>query len=193
MWSSVQVKTAGALPLTAADMRARLRIDDAGEDGLLGDFLAAGASEIDGPDGIGVAMMAQTWTRTLDSWGGVIALPGWPVTAVSEIRYVDLAGDVQALDVAANFRLVTGSHPARLIAKPGVALPQVLAQAGVIEVDYTLGRTVAADVDPGLVTALALLVGHYYENREATAPGQVLEVPLGARHILDRFTRVGVA
>ncbi|WP_291732331.1 hypothetical protein [Leisingera sp. F5] len=193
MWASVTIKSAGALPLSVEDLRDRLRIDTAAEDGLLDAFLAAGASEIDGPDGAGVAMMAQTWTRSLDSWAHEIVLPGWPVTGVSEIRYLDVDGNQQTLDHAAAFRAVLGRDPARLVRKPGAALPALLAGPGVVEVDYTLGKATAAEVDAGLVAALSLLAGHFYENREATASGQVVEVPLGARHILDRFRRGVVA
>ena len=190
MWDRVQVKTRGALPLDAAAMRARLRIDSTAEDDLLEDFLAAAASEIDGPDGVGVALMAQTWTLTLDAWPLEIVLPGWPVTGVSVVRYLDADGAEQTLDHAATLRLATSAGVARLLRKPGASLPQTLAQAAVVEVDYTLGRATAAEVDPGLVTALALLAGHYYENREGVVVGvAAAEVPLGVRHILDRFRR----
>ncbi|MDE4059767.1 head-tail connector protein [Phaeobacter gallaeciensis] len=193
MWASVQVKTAGALPLDAADLRGRLRIDTAAEDTLLQDFLAAAASRIEGPDGVGIALMAQTWTLTIDAWAGEITLPGWPVTGVSEIRYLDADGATQALDHAAAFRLVAGTDPVRLVRKPGAALPATLGGRSVIEIDYTLGRADASAVDPGLVTAMALLAGHYYENREATVPAQVKELPMGVEHILARFTRGVVA
>lgn len=193
MWGSVQVKTAGALPLSAADMRARLRIDDPAEDGLLDDFLAAAASRIEGPDGIGVALMAQTWTRIVDDWAPEIALPGWPVTGVAEIRYLDQDGATQTLDHAAAFRLVAGDHPARLVRKPGASLPALLSGGGVVEIDYELGRAQEGQVDAGLLTALALMAGHYYENREATAPHQVRELPLGVEPILARFQRGMVA
>jgi len=203
MWASVKVKSAGALPLAAADLRERLRIDTSAEDALLDDFLAAAATEIDGPDGAGVAMMAQTWCRTLDGWGHPldgrgrrcrgILLPGGPINAVTEIRYLDADGDQQTLGHGDYFRLVTGSDPARLVLKPGASLPSLYPGPGVVEVDYSLGAAVAGDVPAGLVTALALIAGHYYENREATASGQVVEVPLGARHILDRYRRGVVA
>lgn len=189
MWASVTIKSKGALPLTAADLRDRLRIDTTSEDALLDEFLAAAAASIEGPDAVGLALMTQTWTLTLDAWAREIALPGWPVTGVSEIRYFDAAGDQLVLDHAAAFRLVAGSDPARLVRRPGVSLPALMPGPGVVEIDYTLGRALAADVDPGLVTALALLAGHYYENREATTPAPVKELPLGVEHILARFRR----
>lgn len=190
MWSRVQVKTAGALPLAAADLRARLRIDDTGEDDLLEAFLAAAAAEIEGPDGQGVALMRQTWTLTLDGWSGYIPLPGWPVQSVEAIRYLDTTGAEQSLaDPAAAFRLVTDVYPARLERRQGVSLPAVLPGPATVRIDYALGRATAAEVDAGLVTALALLAGHYHENREGSATVQVHEIPMGVQHILARYRR----
>ena len=201
MWGRVQVKTAGALPLSAADMRRRLRLEpvleadleDAQLDATLAEMVAAGASRIEGPDGAGLALMAQTWTLALDEWAASISLPGWPVTGVSEIRFIDPEGVEQVLDHGAIFRLIAGVYPSRLARLPSASFPPVMSGGGVIEIDYNLGRAAADDVDPGLITALALLAGHYFENREATAAANVRELPLGVEPILKRFARGVIA
>lgn len=190
MWGNVKVKTPGALPLQAADLRRKLRIDSAEEDDLLRDLIAGAAAEIEGPDGLGIAMMAQTWTLGLDGWqGGEIELPGWPVTGVAAVRYTDPEGVEQVLDAAA-YRVITSQEPARLVKANGASWPTTAWGRGVVEVDYTLGRATAAEVDRGLVVALMLTAGHWYENREAVVVGQpAAELPLGAQHILARFRR----
>ena len=194
MWSRVRIKEPGDLPLSVADMRARLRIDGTAEDAELEAFLASAASIIEGPDGVGVALMAQTWTLTLDRWPGQMALPGWPVTGLNAIRYLDGDGQSQALDPTVHFRLVSGSDPALLVRQPAApALPAVYPVPGAVEIDYTLGHTAPANVDAGLVTALAMLTGHFYENREATTPGKAVDVPFGVEFILNRFRRLVVA
>lgn len=193
MWLGVKVKTRGAMPMDAAKLRARLRIDTAAEDDLLADFIATAASEIEGPDGWGIALMGQTWTLTLDRLAGEITLPGWPVSGVSEVRYTDPDGAAQVLDPA-EYRVVAGVDPVKVLPAAGRSWPAVQAGPGVVEIDYTLGQAAAGDVDPGLITALALLAGHYYENREATLPGSgVKELPLGVSHMKTRFSRAPVA
>ena len=194
MWASVTVKTPPeALPLTAADLRDRLRIDDPTEDAILGDFLVGAAAEIDGPHGIGVALMAQTWTLTIDKFRPDIALPGWPITGVAEIRYLDPDGAAQIVPPA-DYRLAIIGEAGRLVPSPTATWPATLAGPGVIEIDYTLGRDSSAEVDGGLITALALLAGHYYENREAVIVGtNASETPLGVVHILNRYRRGLVA
>lgn len=209
MWGGVQIKEAGALPLSVADLRKKLRLEDAGEneqlagaldaaalaseDAQLEGFLQAAAAMIEGPDAHGLAMMRQTWTRTLDAWGADIALPGWPVAGVAEIRFLAPDGAWQVLDHAAAFRLVVGAHPARLVRRFGVSLPPVLSSAGVIEVDYILGRDDAAAVDARLVQVLGMLAGHFHENREATTAAAVRELPLGVSVLLRQLSRAGLS
>lgn len=197
-WASVRVTTPpAARAVTVADLRARLRIDgddgDADEDALLADLIRTAEAQVDGPDGLGIALMAQTWTLTLDAFPAEIVLPGWPVTAVAAVRYLDTDGVEQTLDPA-TYRLVGGADPVRLVLQPSKRWPSVLAGRGVVMVDYTLGQADVADLDPGLVTALCLMAGHWYENREAVVIGQAAtELPLGARAILARFSRVAVS
>ena len=195
MWGGVTVKNKpAALPLSVADLKARLHIDHDDEDVQLDQMLRAAVDEIDGPAGIGFAMMAQTWTLALDGFAAEIKLPGAPVASVSEVRYLDAAGAWQVVD-AATYRLVLGMDPARLVLAPGKSWPGAVMGRAVVEIDYALGEAMAADVAPGLVTAVAMLAGHYYENREAVLAGggAPVEVPLGVRHILARYSRVGAA
>ena len=193
MWSRVRITEPGALPLSVADMRARLRIDSTSEDSELAAFLAAAASLIEGPDGIGIALMAQTWTLSLDHLPGRSSLPGWPVTGLRAIRYLDGSGQWQDLDHMSHYRLVAGRDPALWCLQRKDAQPGLAPGEGVVEIDYDLGRATAAEVDPGLVTALAMLAGHFYENREATTPGKASAVPFGVDYILNRFRRGVVA
>jgi len=201
MWGRVKVSVPpAALPLTAAGLRIRLRVmvtgddtDDAADEALLEDMCAAAVAEVDGPDGIGVAMMRQTWALSLDGFAPVIGLPGAPVAAVVSVRYLDPAGVWQDLD-AARYRVALGSDPARLV-PIGLGWPAVLHGPDVVEILYALGADDAALVDQGLVTAVAMLAGHYWENREAVVVGggAAVEVPLGVQRALNRHRRGRVA
>lgn len=191
MWGGVTVKTPAAIPpLDVAGLKSRLKIEHAEDDALLGDFLGAALGEIDGPTGIGIALMAQVWTLTLDCFAGEIELPGWPVTAVNEVRYYDRDGIIQVLDPA-TYRLAGGSDPRRLVRAFGASWPATAYGRGVVEIDYALGAADRSTVPADLITALAMLAGSYNENREAVTLGGKPEViPLGAAHILARFSRI---
>lgn len=201
MWGSVTVKVPPvSLPLDAAQLRARLRVDETGEDEIdnaenqmLEAFILSGVALVDGPQGSGLAMMRQTWTRIMDAFEPIILLPGSPVVGVAEVRYMDAAGDVRIIPPS-DYRLVKGREPAQLVPTVGRSWPSCPSGPGVIEVDYELGAEDAADVPQDLITAVALNAGHLHENREAVAVGvSVAEIPLGVQYILSRHRRQMVA
>lgn len=194
MFGNVSVKTPpAALPLLVAEVKRGLRVDGHDENETLRDYLAQAVAMIDGPDGIGVALMAQTWTLTLDGFPHEIRLPGAPVTGVERIRYLDRALEWQVIDPAA-YRVVLGKDPARVVCAPGFAWPRPVAGVATVEIDYFVGAATRAEVQPALLGAVRLLVGHFFENREAVAAGVMLtELPLGVQHILDGHRRGVVA
>lgn len=194
MFGSVTVKTPpAALPLLVSEVKRGLRIDHHEENELIRDYLAQAVGMIDGPQGIGVAMMAQTWTVALDGFPAEIRLPGGPITGVERIRYLDRSLEWQTID-AAQYRAVLTKDPARIVPVPGFAWPRPVDGVGTVEVDYTLGAVDRAAVPPALLGAVRLLVGHFYEHREAAIVGTITsEMPLGVRHILDGYRRGVVA
>lgn len=189
MWGRVSVVTRGACPVSALDLRQHLRIDDAAEDLTLSENLAAALALIDGPEGLGVACLTQTWRLTLDKWSDEIKLPGWPVTGLSAITYLDGDATWQSLDHAAAFHVLPAGQDTTLARKSGFALPALASLPGAVRIDYTLGHASAAAIDPSLLTALKLLAGHYYENREAATAAKLAEIPLGVGHIFARYAR----
>jgi uncharacterized phiE125 gp8 family phage protein len=58
---------------------------------------------------------------------------------------------------------------------------------GAVRIDYVAGYATAGAIPADLRAAVKLLVGHLYENREASAPGTLNVIPLGARRILDNW------
>lgn len=200
MWGGVKVKTKPiAPPLTADQLRIRCRLpetgdaaDDAADAALLDDLCGAAVAMIDGPDGIGFAMMRQAWTLTVNGFAPVMFLPGAPIVTVDEIRYLDDVGAWVTVDPA-RYRAALGFDPVRIVPQ-GDGWPSVPAGQGMVQIDYSLGASDAAEVDMGLTTAVAMLVAHYFENREAvTIGGAAVEVPLGVQRALDRHRRGGVA
>lgn len=189
MWARVSILTRGACPVSALDMRQHLRIDDPAEDLTLSENLSAALALIDGPEGLGVACLAQTWRLTLDTWADRIALPGWPVTGISAITYLDTADTWQTLDHAAAFHVLPAGQDTTLARKAGVFLPALASLPAAVRIDYTLGHASAAAIDPSLLAAIKLLGGHYYENREATTAAKLTEIPLGVAAIFARYAR----
>lgn len=194
MWGNVKVTTPPeALPLLVADVKRGLRVDHNEENELIRDILATAVGMIDGPAGIGVAMMAQSWTMALDGFPNEIRLAGDPVSAITAVRYLGRDPEWATVDPA-DYRLITLRDPARLVCVPGKSWPRPVDGVGTVEIEYTLGAATREDVNPSLLGAVRLLCGHLYEHREAVAAGITLaELPLGVRHILDHHRRGLVA
>jgi len=194
MWGRVQVTTpATALPVLVMDLKTHMRVENDDENALLPGFLAAAIAAIDGPNGLGVAMMAQSWTLTLDGFAREIRLPGWPVKSVTAITYLDADGLSQtvASDV---YRLDAGRDPARVYLKNAKAWPAHSGEPGAVQIEYVLGETDRANVPADLGTAVRLLAAHYFENREVAIIGTTTaELPLGVQWVFDRYRRGVVA
>lgn len=193
MWHGVSVigRPTGEL-VTLAKLKQRLRIDHNDDDDLLGDLLKQAVARVDGPSGIGVAMMKQTWRKNLDRFPTCILLPGAPVKQVTKISYVDAAGETQELAPTA-YRCDVTSEPARVEATYGTSWPSTQDIIGTVSVEYELGEADAADVPPDLVSAVCMIVAHWYLTTSAVADDNLKEVPLGAQWILDEHSRGRVA
>ena len=195
-WSSVAVVTKPAgLPISVGEIRAHLNLEGIPvDDGLLARYIAGAVARIDGPNGIGWAMLAQTWRYTLDAFPySVIELPGAPVKGVASISFENALGVTETV-APADYRVDLGRDPARISPAPGTSWPSARDVIGAVAVEYTLGESDPADVPADLIDALALLVGHRYENREASVIGvSVSELPLGVPSILNDYRRNAVA
>lgn len=173
-----------ALPVSVADVKAHALIDSADEDALIDRLLRAAVGLVDGPDGIGRALVSQTWRLTLDGWPAVIVLPLVPVAddGIAAITYLDAGGSWQTL-AADLFHVADG------VITPawGASWPAVRPVRSCIRVDFVAGLA-PADIPPDLVVALCQIVSHWLENRDAVLTGTIVaEMPLSARETLDRY------
>jgi len=193
-WNRVTVVTKpSVLPVTLDQVKDRLRIDTDADDALLIGLIKGAIARIDGPAGIGYALMEQTWRLSLDefpgNYNGTIVLPGAPVKSVTSVNYVDSAGANQTV-ATADWRLDIRTEPVRLEPEYGTAWPGTRDINGAVWVDYVLGEANAEDVPDDLTDAICLLVGHRYENREVGVTGTIFtKLPLGAEWIMQEYRR----
>lgn len=169
----IQRSAAGTCALTTAAAKAHLRVDHSDEDTLIASLAQAAHNVV--AQMTGRVLTEEEWTVAVSSVAGDLALPLCPVRSLDAISYYDAAGDAQSLDVA-GFWLF--AHPDRPVIrpKPGTAWPALQPREDALTVTVTAGLAAVPDE---LVTAMKLLVGHYYANREAVVTGySVAELPL---------------
>lgn len=68
------------------------------------------------------------------------------------------------------------------------ATPQVADRGDAVEIIFTTGMSENAEGVPGAIKqAIIMLAGHYYQNREATSPLTVKNVPLAYQWLLGSY------
>lgn len=155
-------------PVGLDEVKAHLRVDIRDDDPLITTLIQVARERIE--DEARHYLMTQTLDYSLDEFPGedVLVMPLVPLQAVTAISYYDTAG-VGVTVSSASYQVDTASRPARIALNRGYAWPTTplrTLNGVVVRVVVGFGSTFA-DVPAQLRQALLLLVGHYYENREA--------------------------
>lgn len=173
-----------AEPVSLAEAKAHCRVSVADDAGLIAGYLMA--ARIHAEVYTGRALSTQTLQFTIDGdWPcDRIDLPRPPLQSVTAITYSDTAGATQTL-AADQYRVDTTAHQGFVERAYGVIWPAVRDQARTIVVTYVAGY---AQIPEPIRQAILLLVGHFYENREAVVIGQApTELPMGVDALLFPF------
>lgn len=168
-------------PLTTAEVKLHLRVDGSTEDALIDLYAKAARQAVE--DACWVAMLTQTWDYLLDAWpaGNEIELPRPPLQSVTSITYRDADGAIQTF-AATNYRVDASGLLGRVVLKPSAQWPTAALDTGSpIAVRFMAGYTAAANVPQLMRSAVLLLTGELYQQREAAAAGALAETPAIAR------------
>lgn len=155
--------------ITVDFAKSALNITTSDEDAFITMLIETAYDLLGGYDGmVGKALLNTTYTFKTRNFEELMDLPGGRVSSVTEIRYIDGDGANQTFDVG-NVMIITDGDSAYLETLPGVAWPGSLQdRADAIEIDYVAGYGgTGASVPATIRQAALLLIGHYYEHREA--------------------------
>lgn len=167
------------LVVSVAEAKANLRIDhdedDALIEGLIRAAMAFAQRYLSYPVG------EQTFDLTLDAFpSSEIEIP-YPFASVDSVSYTDEDGATQTV-TADNYSADTSGWVV-----PTVDWPSTMSVINAVTVRFTTSAVVSDDVRQ----AILLLVGHYYEHREA-AGGDLKTLPLGVEMLLGLNRRMFV-
>ena len=170
-FTPIQTKAPDALPLSLEEAKEHCRISGPDHDATIQALIGAAVSHMDGYNGVlGKCLMLQEWQQEFDRWQDFPLCLG-PVRDLVSIDYLDGSGQAQSVDLSAVRieRRVLGTMAAL---KGGYSWPgDADFDEGLITVKWSAGYASAADVPPAIKHALKLLIGHWFENREAVIVG----------------------
>lgn len=173
-------------PLSLDEVKLHLRLDTGiAEDALLSSLISAARQYCEGFQRR--AYITQTWELWLDKFPDIdnIYLPWPPLQSVSSIKYYDTANlEYTLLD--SNYYVDTQSQPGRLSLNYGKSWPSTaLRPTNGLCITFICGYGDAVeDVPVKALYAMKLLIGHYYENREAVSQSQLYPAPLSVDALL---------
>ncbi len=171
----------GDTVLPLADAKAHLRVLNGDEDALIAALRDAAIDWVERY--CAISLSARAFTYSGDGFPTRFRLPYAPATDVTAISTFDTSGAAVALDPA-DWQFRAG----HLYPAIGSSWPTVLNGAGSVTVTFTAGYASAADIPPAILSAVKLLTGHLFKQREATISGQVVtEVPFGVTALLAAF------
>lgn len=184
-----------AEPLTRAEAKAHLRQDLTEEDTLV-DALVTTA-RLWTENYCRRSLVQRTLQLRMDFFPGTILLPRSPVISVASVQYLDQNGSLTAVDPSI-YQTDLYSEPPRLLPVFGSIWP--IAKYGTVNsvlIEYDAGYAPSSDsptdyganVPQAIKSAMKLMIGHWYQNRNAVVLDnvQALEVPFGAKALLGAY------
>lgn len=178
------ITPATGLAVSLADVKTHLRVSADHDDAYITMLIKAAVGTLE--KALNRAIGTQTYRLTLSEWpeSGEIVLPNPPLSSVSSIVYVDTDGATQTL-ASSQYIVNDDNEPGLITPAHDIDWPEVQEQSNAITITYITGY---ATIPEPLQAAVLLLVGHWYENREAVLTGTIAtDLPLAVQFILDEF------
>lgn len=191
--------------VTTAEAKAHMRVMHTDEDGYIESLCLAVREHLTGEGAwLGVSVLPQTWEMTLERfpWGDDMAawpaswssrwsgrppnalpLPKPPLTSVTGLWYTPSDGSETEIT---DFRTIgaTTQGGAYLLPAKGANWPSTDNEPGSVRVRYVAGY---ADLPKPIKQAALLLVGHWYENREAATEAKMNDLPMAVGSLLAPY------
>jgi len=190
-------------PITPADAKAFCRVDLTDDDPLIVSLIASARRRVEKETGL--ALKTQTWQAVYDTWPdqsgpglstpwwdgvqegplsaliptGIIEIPKRPFQAVTTMQLLDAYGALTTVDPTIYFT-EWSDYKGAIVRKLGSTWPiLVLSPRGAIQITFTCGFDASpySGVPDDLLTAMRILVKHWYDNREMVMEGRTTPVP----------------
>lgn len=178
-------------PLTVEEAKLHLRLDpDASDDdALIMTLIQAAREHFEAKTNR--ALIEQTWRVTYDRFPceDFLDLGMADVRSIASFTYIDSTG--VSTDVPTGYTLDADHCPSRILRAYGSNWPTARAQRNAVRATFVTGiASQPGEVPAQIQAGLKLLIGTWYENREAFVESRfALEVPFSVDALFARYRR----
>lgn len=178
-------------PLSTDEAKDHERVDISADDELIDNLVKAARSWSE--TFTSRAFVTQTWKLFLDEFPDEeeIKVPKPPLQSVTHVQYTTYDGSTDTTSTVDSdtYRVDTDREPGRIVLKDDADWPDPsdnLITSNPVEVEFVAGYgSDASDVPEDIRSAIRMLFGHLYENRESVVIGTTgFEVPFSVRSLL---------
>lgn len=192
MLRPVRITAPTETPITLAEAKANSRVDGSDDDSLITGLIDAATAHIDGWSGIlGRCVVTQTWQQDFSCFPASrrLRLSMDPAQSVV-VKYSDGDNADQTFS-GASYSLHTDDCGPYLWLADGASWPSTFSRQDAVRIEITAGYGAASAVPQSIKQAILLMVGHWYENREATGEG-LKDIPLAVDALLAPYRRISL-
>lgn len=196
MHRPVLVTAPDMLPVSLDEAKLRLRVDHADDDALIEGLIRAATEHLDGWNGIlGRCLVEQEWRQDFDLFAACLPLPFGPVISIASVTVagspVDNGSYALRTDAGGHVRVefdgLSASGATSIIYKAGYpTIPEVSGDG------ITPAIPAKSTVPDPIKVAILLLVGHWFQYREAVTSVSINELPFAVNALIAPYRRVGV-
>lgn len=186
-YSLVQYSPPAAEPITLVEAKLHLRVDITDDDTYISSLIAAARGYCENYtsrqfvtatydfrlDNFPQNMGDEFSGKILSSEDLIIRLPKAPLQSVSYIKYIDLDGNEQTLG-ASYYIVDEKSEPARIALAYNQVWPDTREIINAVTIRFVCGYGAYTTVPESIKSAMKLLIGHWYENREEIITGTIV-------------------
>jgi uncharacterized phiE125 gp8 family phage protein len=176
-----------AEPVTLTEAKAQCQMaDDATQDTFITSLIAPARAFVERHSRF--LFVSGTRTATFNRWGDYLEIFRQPITSITSITYTD---DTGTTIVYTGFLVSIGDYSTRISPAIGGSFP-ALGAGGLITVTY-VGGALATTAEEYIIgkRAMLILIGHWFEYREAATTGIVTNaVEMTVKSLLEEISPV---
>jgi len=180
----VQQTFPSILPVELSDMKSRLKVDGSVEDFIISAWVKSATSFIE--QYTNRVLLQSTFIAYFDDYQD-IEIVKFPITAITAVKYYNSGGTLTTMTSGTDYVVDIKDSPTRIkfLLTPSI---QTNIYNG-LEVHFTAGYSDINDIDAGIIQALNVIVGSFYENRQNETTFAVNELPINFRVLLDLYVK----